>query len=118
MHVVVLYRCNLTRVFRTVRVLALWALSCQCTRAEEFIGIPWTGDLAVKATTQRLTALENQEEGRSHSRHITARLEGDFQSLASNPASPDVAIWPVPDGPLPAAPETPQSADLSFTAAT
>jgi hypothetical protein len=119
MQLVVLYRRTLTGVFTLARVLALCALSSQCTHAEEeFIGIPWTGDLAVKATTQRLAALENQEEGRSHSRHIIARLEGDFQSLASNPGSPDVAIWPIPDSPVAAAPEAPQTADLSFTAAT
>src|ERR1041384_1472358 len=118
MHMPAFYRRTLAGVFTMLGVLMLCALSSELVRAEGFIGIPWTGDLAVKATTQRLMALEQQEEGRSHSRHIIPRLEGDFQSLASDPASPDTAIWPIPDSPALASPDAPQTADLNFTAAT
>src|SRR5438552_9093549 len=92
---------------------------------QEAVGIPWTGDLAVRESTAQLMAPEKAVPAATHGRFSNPRLRAARPSLMPDPGSAPSAGWP-PNGPLagnPAPPGSPISPDsqtvgFSFTAAT
>src|SRR5438552_4670248 len=92
---------------------------------QEAVGIPWTGESAVRESTAQLMAREKRLPAFTHDRFSVPRPRAARQSFMPDRDSGPSPGW-LPDGPLagnPAAPASPISPDaqtvgFSFTAAT